>query len=171
MGILLSYWSGPSLFHIFIFILFCKYDSIDNAIIEIIQDIKAKKAAAEAEAAANATCAEEKENETEKEPVKNIEEIAEIAFPFPAIKKSSNERKQSAKPYITTERENEVKTPDRRPLSSRSTVINKQAHQVDSGFNESTDTTLVTPPNGKINFDGEKMPGKRSRNMPEVVTK
>lgn len=50
----------------------------------------------------------------------------------------------------------------------------------DSGFNESTDTTLITPPNGKINFESEKTVtfsnkkstfSKHNQVMPEVILK
>ena len=103
----------------------------------------------------------------------------EVTFPFTAsVKKVINERNLSAKNSINNtsiDKDIDTRSIDRRSPSAKSPTnvkLNQQPQQADSGFNESTDTTLVTPPNGKINFESEKtMNSKRAQKMPEVVTK
>ena len=161
----------------------CLSHRIDGEIIATIQRIKEEKRLEELAAAEKIT--------EESSPTEEATEATEATlFPFNAsIKRPTSVADKSNKSSININEKDAdqvsmVKVVRR--WSNNKPLPNKIGHAInstnnnnngDSGFNESTDTNIVlTPPNGKINFNGEKSSvnlrkntNNRNQVMPEVM--
>lgn len=163
------------------------FGRIDNAIIETIQKIKEKKRLEELEVAAASAFTASKSN---------VEDTT-LLYPFNAsntkrqisvgdkslnksnatINEKDNDQISMAKAVRRWSNNNTNKPILNRGAYAATTTVTTTTtnNNGDSGFNESTDTNLVvTPPNGKINFESEKTTMsliKKNRNQvtPEVT--